>query len=219
MNNLSFINSSANNLNTNNNTNQEAQDQGDQPDIDSNSTTSRLAATNNFNRSQFVQIVDGILNSDLNEIINHTAVNMYHQNANHHGHSHHGHSHSQSPTMSSGGPASNSQMIMNSALSNSDQVVINLLANNNNNNNDNDQTNNAINDPNLQQQQQEMNGPNNFLLLAFKTLQSSLPFVIILIAKIFHQHLLGFFVVLGFMITLQWSNKTLVKQVELKVCF
>ena len=48
------------------------------------------------------------------------------------------------------------------------------------------------------------------------SLQSSAPFFIILIAKIFHQHLLGFFIVLGFMTTLHWSNRNLVHQVELR---
>jgi hypothetical protein len=59
--------------------------------------------------------------------------------------------------------------------------------------------------------------PPSFVTGVIKTLQSSLPFLIILVAKIFHQHLLGFFIVLGFMTTLHWSNRTLVNQVQLKV--
>jgi hypothetical protein len=105
--------------------------------------------------------------------------------------------------------------------------VLNLLANNNSNSNNMNQNENFIgsvpnradqndNQPQQNQQQQDMNVSNNFFLLAFKTLQSSLPFFVILVAKIFHQHLLGFFVVLGFMTTLHWSNKTHVKQVEFK---
>lgn len=68
-----------------------------------------------------------------------------------------------------------------------------------------------------QHQQEETNGNNNGLFgLALQTLQSSLPFFLILIAKIFHQHLIGFFIVLGFITTLHWSNRTLVNQVQLK---
>lgn len=53
----------------------------------------------------------------------------------------------------------------------------------------------------------------SFLL---SSLQSSAPFFLIVIAKIFHQHLLGFIIVLGFMTTLHWSNRNLVHQVELR---
>lgn len=194
--------------------------QGHQQSIDL--TLSDTAPPSAPNRSHFSQIVDGILNSDFNEIINHSN-NMYQNNrvSTHAG--------PNEPQPSSGNI--NHQLIMNSALSNSDQVVLNLLANNGNTGNHlgNENTSAEPSDAShhhnhghshnqqQQQQQQEMNGQNNFFLLAFKTLQSSLPFLIILIAKIFHQHLLGFFVVFGFMITLQWSNKTMVKQVELKV--
>jgi hypothetical protein len=59
--------------------------------------------------------------------------------------------------------------------------------------------------------------PAGFVSVVIKALQSSLPFIIILVAKIFHQHLLGFFIVLGFITTLHWSNRTLVNQVQLKV--
>jgi hypothetical protein len=59
--------------------------------------------------------------------------------------------------------------------------------------------------------------PAGFVNVVIKALQSSLPFIIILVAKIFHQHLLGFFIVLGFITTLHWSNRTLVNQVQLKV--
>lgn len=52
--------------------------------------------------------------------------------------------------------------------------------------------------------------------MIIQALQSSFPFLAILVAKIFHQHLLGFFIVLGFLTTLHWSNRTLVNQVQLK---
>ena len=178
------------------------------------------------NRSNLSQIVDGLLNTDLNDIINISTRNantnqimFTTNNSNPHGHSHAGLYEQHND---------NGHMIMNSALSNSDQVVLNLLANNNSNSNNMNQNENFIgsvpnradqndNQPQQNQQQQDMNVSNNFFLLAFKTLQSSLPFFVILVAKIFHQHLLGFFVVLGFMTTLHWSNKTHVKQVEFKV--
>lgn len=57
---------------------------------------------------------------------------------------------------------------------------------------------------------------NNLISLLISSLQSSIPFLLLLIAKIFHQHLLGFFIVLGFMTTLHWSNRNLVHQVELR---
>lgn len=56
----------------------------------------------------------------------------------------------------------------------------------------------------------------NLVSFLLGSLQSSAPFFLILIAKIFHQHLLGFFIVLGFMTTLHWSNRNLVHQVELR---
>jgi hypothetical protein len=68
-----------------------------------------------------------------------------------------------------------------------------------------------------QQRQQQGEDPNSFVGTLLKTLQSSLPFFVILIAKIFHQHLLGFFIVIGFMTTLHWSNRNLVHQIQLKV--
>ena len=71
--------------------------------------------------------------------------------------------------------------------------------------------------PNNMQSDQAQQQPIGFFNIVLKTLQSSLPFLIILVAKIFHQHLLGFFIVLGFMTTLHWSNRTLVNQVQLKV--
>ena len=125
----------------------------------------------------------------------------------HHHHHHqqqqpHGHNHSHvTPT---DGDASNGQ----------DQIVLNLQTNGNENGLPNDQQQQQ------QQQQQQPANPEqapNFILFFMQALQSSLPFFIILVAKIFHQHLLGFFIVLGFVTTLHWSNKTLVRQVELKV--
>lgn len=71
-----------------------------------------------------------------------------------------------------------------------------------------------------QQAQAEQGGepaPPNFFADALGAMTSSLPFILIFIAKIFHQHLLGFIIVLGFLVTLHWSNRFLVNQVELKV--
>ena len=91
-----------------------------------------------------------------------------------------------------------------------DQIVLNLQANGGN-------ENGILNDQHQQQQPVNPEQAPNFVIFFFQALQSSLPFFIILVAKIFHQHLLGFFIVLGFVATLHWSNKTLVRQVELKV--
>ena len=60
--------------------------------------------------------------------------------------------------------------------------------------------------------------PTGLISVLVRTMQSSMPFFFILVAKIFHEHLIGFFIVLGFLTTLHWSNRTLVGQVELKVC-
>jgi hypothetical protein len=106
---------------------------------------------------------------------------------------------------------------------NLEQIVLNLQ-NNNTNTNSNPVNNDEQQQENgsaLQQQQQPNNTTPpeqqpNFFLFLIQALQSSLPFFVILVAKIFHQHLLGFFIVLGFVTTLHWSNKTLVRQVELK---
>ena len=81
---------------------------------------------------------------------------------------------------------------------------------------------NGENTGNEQQPQQQPgnpdpNAPRNVFMVAANAMQSVIPFIIILIAKIFHQHLLGFFIVIGFITTLYWSNKTLIHQVELKV--
>ena len=59
-------------------------------------------------------------------------------------------------------------------------------------------------------------GSRNIISFIFSSLQSSFPFFLFLVAKIFHQHFLGFFIVLGFMTTLHWSNRSLVHQVELR---
>lgn len=96
----------------------------------------------------------------------------------------------------------------------SDRVVLNLAQNSN--------TSQVVDPQQLQAAQEannEQNPQNNLLLMILNMLQSSLPFFLILVAKIFHQHLLGFFIVLGFMTTLHWSNRMLVHQIELKVCF
>jgi len=108
---------------------------------------------------------------------------------------------------------------------NLEQIVLNLQNNNTNtnsnpvNNNDEQQQHQQENGSPLQQQQNNATPAEqqpNFFLFLIQALQSSLPFFVILVAKIFHQHLLGFFIVLGFVTTLHWSNKTLVRQVELK---
>lgn len=65
-------------------------------------------------------------------------------------------------------------------------------------------------------EQAQVNTPTSFIPFMISSLQSSLPFFILLIAKIFHQHLLGFFIVIGFMTTLHWSNRNFVHQVELR---
>lgn len=58
---------------------------------------------------------------------------------------------------------------------------------------------------------------NNIYTMALRALQSSIPFIFILLAKILHQHLIGFFIVIGFMTTLNYSNQTLIGQIALKV--
>lgn len=60
------------------------------------------------------------------------------------------------------------------------------------------------------------NPVNGLFGVFLKSLQTSIPFVFILFAKILHQHLIGFFIVLGFMTTLHFSNKTLLNQIQLK---
>jgi hypothetical protein len=102
------------------------------------------------------------------------------------------------------------------ASSQNDNQIILDLPNANTNNNNNNNTNN--NEESIGQQQNEQQAPaNNLITAIIKSLQSSLPFFIILITKIFHQHLLGFFIVFAFMTTLHWSNSNLCHQVELKV--
>lgn len=104
------------------------------------------------------------------------------------------------------------------AQNNFDQIVLNMQTNGQNGNPNNSNENGIQHEHQHQHQPGGDQTPNNnFLLFLVQTLQSSLPFFVILIAKIFHQHLLGFFIVLGFVTTLHWSNKTLVRQVELKV--
>jgi len=65
-------------------------------------------------------------------------------------------------------------------------------------------------------QPNEQQVANNLVVTILKSLQTSLPFLLIILAKVFHQHLMGFFILLGFMTTLHWSNRSLVHQVELK---
>ena len=77
--------------------------------------------------------------------------------------------------------------------------------------------NSEVGEQNQQQTDEHGQQPSGLVAAVLKTLQSSLPFAVILIAKIFHQHLLGFLIAIGFMATLHWSNRTLVNQVQLKV--
>ena len=81
------------------------------------------------------------------------------------------------------------------------------------------QTDGDANGQQQQQQQQQQNNPmnNSIFGVMLTTLQTSIPFVFILFAKILHQHLIGFFIVLGFMTTQHFSNKTLLNQIQLKV--
>jgi hypothetical protein len=104
--------------------------------------------------------------------------------------------------------------------SNSDQIVLNL---NSTDENQQEQAQAQQQQHQQQQQQQQQHADqanvasNNLFMHVFKTMQSSLPFFLLFVSKIFHQHLVGFFIVLGFIVTLHWSNRTLVNQVELKV--
>lgn len=151
---------------------------------------------NNVNINNIIQS-NSFLHSDLGNFMEITPANTNMPNIQPsvnnptHGHSHnHGHSHSENE-----GPA---------------QTVVNLQG----------ETNEEI-DPSQAEQTGEQAHPgaaqgNNLVSFLVSSLTSSLPFFILLIAKIFHQHLLGFFIVLGFMTTLHWSNRSLVHQVELR---
>ena len=95
----------------------------------------------------------------------------------------------------------------------SQETVLNVQANNNNSPNAEGVEATSSNEST---EQAQANTPTSFIPFVVSSLQSSLPFFILLIAKIFHQHLLGFFIVLGFMTTLHWSNRNFVHQVELR---
>ena len=182
----------------------------------STSLSSQLNRTANSNLTQFV---GGILTNDLSDMISLTntlnnstgssttpiARNYSAHRSNSIGAHTHSHSHEQQP--------------------NSDQVILNLIANGNGVAPTEEQISNFIQLQQQQQQQQQQaqqeQDPNaaangNIFVFALKAMQSSIPFFVILVAKIFHQHLLGFFIVLGFLTTLHWSNKKLVGQVEVK---
>jgi hypothetical protein len=58
---------------------------------------------------------------------------------------------------------------------------------------------------------------NNIFRMALLALQTNLPIILILFIKVFHQHIIGFLIVLAFLATLHWSNRFLINQVELKV--
>lgn len=83
------------------------------------------------------------------------------------------------------------------------------------------QTNHDHNHHHYNQQQpqsdQQADNQNGILNRLITILQTSLPFALILLVKILHQHLFGFFIVIGFLTTLHYSNKILVNQVQLKV--
>jgi hypothetical protein len=177
--------------------------------VTSTSLSSQLNRTANSNLTQFV---GGILTNDLSDMIsltntlnNSTGSSANARNYTAHrsnGVAAHSHGHEQQP--------------------NSDQVILNLIANGSGAAPTEEQISNFIQ---LQQQQQQQAQPEqdpnaaangNIFVFALKAMQSSIPFLVILVAKIFHQHLLGFFIVLGFLTTLHWSNKKLVGQVEVK---
>ncbi len=93
------------------------------------------------------------------------------------------------------------------------------------------------------QQQTAQQQPQSLLKLVLMSLQTNVPIIIILIAKVFHRHLFGellietlifwricfkkhsfisnqgFLIILAFLATLHWCSRCLVKQIELKVKF
>ncbi len=108
--------------------------------------------------------------------------------------------------------------------------------------NDNQDTvlNLTSNEPNQDgNQQTTQQQPQSLLKLILMSLQTNIPIILILIAKVFHRHLfgtfrsprlniqfsilnvflkhLGFLIILAFLGTLHWCNRCLVKQIELKV--
>jgi hypothetical protein len=183
--------------------------------IEPNSLNNQLNRTSNSNLTQFV---GGILTNDLSDMISLTNANVITNNLNN--------STGSSTTPIARNYRNNSVSHTHShsheqPLPNADQVVLNLIANGNGVPPTEEQINNLIQLQQQQQQAQQEPDPNaapngNVFLFALKAMQSSVPFFVILVAKIFHQHLLGFFIVLGFLTTLHWSNKKLVSQVEVK---
>ena len=180
--------------------------------VTSTSLSSQLNRTANSNLTQFV---GGILTNDLSDMISltNTLNNSTGSSANARNYTAH----------RSNGVAAHTHSHGHEQQPNSDQVILNLIANGSGAAPTEEQISNFIQ---LQQQQQQQQAqpeqdPNaaangNIFVFALKAMQSSIPFLVILVAKIFHQHLLGFFIVLGFLTTLHWSNKKLVGQVEVK---
>jgi hypothetical protein len=187
-----------------------------------NRINSSLLNSDNLNNhlAELVGNVDmaNLIQTDLNQLIiqsnsNNIPVlrnigsNQLNPTMNEHYHTHganfHSHQHDQT------------QLQLNTNESNdlNDRVVLNMTQNTN--------APQVADTQQLQQATQEANNEQNpqanLMLMILNMLQSSLPFFLILVAKIFHQHLLGFFVVLGFKTTLHWSNRMLVHQIQLKV--
>lgn len=71
-------------------------------------------------------------------------------------------------------------------------------------------------DQNESYDEQNNNQNNNIFRMALLALQTNLPIILILFIKVFHQHIIGFLIVLAFLATLHWSNRFLINQVELK---
>lgn len=73
-----------------------------------------------------------------------------------------------------------------------------------------------MNEQHQQQPQDVLERQDDIFKIILNSLQTNIPIFLILLAKTFHQHLTGFFIFLAFIVTLQWSNKTIIKQIELK---
>ena len=98
------------------------------------------------------------------------------------------------------------------------ETVMNFLTSNNFSNLVNETVNNSnSNEPQQPQQSNTQEHNSGFANLIIRGLQSSLPFLIIALVKLLHQHFFGFLIVLGFLTTQHFANKILVKQIELKV--
>lgn len=168
--------------------------------VDTASTPGRVSQfVNNVNLSSLIQS-NSFLHSDFGDFVEIPQNNPMPNNSN---------NNSQPRTSSSNSIGQNMNVNNHNHSHESSQTVLDLQGTVNDSQ---EATGGEPPDPT----QDQASRASSIVSFLFSSLQSSFPFFLFIVAKIFHEHLMGFFIVLAFMTTLHWTNRSLVHQVELR---